>query len=74
MPGGWSDIWGEARMANGDLREGMVSKDDDGEKVVGRFGADSRSILVVTEWKLACRPAPPLVGVVYSECIMSSLR
>ena len=30
MPGGWSDMWGEARMANGDLREGMVSKDDDG--------------------------------------------
>ena len=31
---------------------------DDGDEKVGTFGADSRSILVVSEWKLACGPTP----------------
>ena len=39
-----------------------VCNKDDGDEKVGTFGADSRSILVVSEWKLACRPAPSSVG------------
>ena len=47
--------------------------EDVADKKGGTFGADSLSILVVSEWKLACRPSSPGLLCV-SSCVLCSLR